>query len=189
MRIGLTGGIGCGKSTVLQIFAEHGYHAYSADSICHEAYLETAIVDALLERWGKRILGEDGRPERRRIAGIVFEESVELEFLTGLLHPYLKQRLAELLAAEQQGGYPAIFEVPLLFEVGWEAMFDCTVAVWSTPAVRYARLAERGWSPDETARREQAQLSADDKLEKADIGIINNGTRDELLRQCRLLIG
>ncbi len=186
MILGITGPVGCGKSFLLAAFAGRGWRIADADRICHELYADPAgsLGARLAERWGREVLDPAGLPDRRKIGAIVFENPAELSFLTGILHPLVAVEIEAFAVSCRAEGVHAAVEVPLLFEAGCQGRFDRVMAIWADPEVRRKRLAEkRGWGPEETARREACQLPADEKLERADVALINNGTAAELERQ------
>ncbi len=191
MILGITGAFGCGKSSVLAAFAARGWRTADADSLCHGLYAEPggAIARRFAERWGVGVLASDGTVDRRRVGEIVFEKPEELEFLTGLLYPELSRKLEELIDGCRKDGADGAYEIPLLYEAGYEGHFDRVVAVWAAPEIRRARLREqRHFSDVEIRRREARQLFADAKLERADIALINNGDIRELELQVERLI-
>src|SRR5262245_56398853 len=96
--IGILGGIGAGKSRVSEEFAKHGGRFIAAHPLGHEALLQPAIRDALVDRWGWEILGPDGQPSRRRVAMIVFGDPAERESLEALVHPWIGERIKEQIA-------------------------------------------------------------------------------------------
>jgi dephospho-CoA kinase len=186
MPIGLTGGIGCGKSTVLKLFKELGWKTIDADALCHGLYEDPcgALSAGIRARWGGGFFKEDGRADRRKIAELVFDNPDELRWLNSVIHPLV------LKAAEdnmRRSGADVIFDVPLLFEAGWQSSFDATVAVWTDKASQVSRLRKKGLSPEDIARRIKFQMPADEKLEKADYGLINTGDIRSLGLQCASL--
>lgn len=176
--IGLTGGIGAGKSEALAAFERLGVPTLSTDRVAHDV-LDTDDVRALLiERWGEDVLGSGGDIDRDRVAAIVFERPDELKWLESQTHPRVGARVAEWRAELDPGSRAAVVEVPLLFESGMEAAFDATVAVVADDAVRERRLGERGQAG--LAGREERQFSQGEKTAKADHTIQNDGTLEEL---------
>lgn len=191
MILGLTGSIGSGKSTALSAFAAAGARVFDADALVHGLYeqVDSALVRRLAARWGTRIFTAGGTVSRRTIGEIVFADVDELDFLTGQLYPELETMVAALLAPARRAGGATVFEVPLLFECGWEKKFDRTATVYADAAVRHARLLARGFASAEAiAVRERRQLSAAEKLERADYGLINHGPETLLRRQCEALM-
>jgi dephospho-CoA kinase len=187
MFVGLTGGIGCGKTTALEFFSSLDWKTLDADNICHEIYgdVKSGFPETLRKRWGTAVFSKDGTLDRKRIAQIVFNDSDELFWLNGLLHPEVLRRSRGLL--EKSRNKYVIFAVPLLYEVKWEREFDLTVAVWADRETQYERLRKRGWSGKEIEGRCNSQISPERKMELADYALINNGSRNFLFEQCKEL--
>jgi len=191
MILGVTGAFGCGKSAVLAAFAARGWRTADADRICHELYADPEGEPArkFAARWGTEILTPEGAVDRRKLSEIVFADKEELDYLTGVLYPELSLKLDELIVGCRRDGADGAFELPLLFEAGYEKKFDRIVAVWAAPAIRYERLrGQRNYSDEEIRRREVRQLMADVKMERADYAIINNDGFGELEMQLDRLI-
>lgn len=188
MLIAITGGFGSGKSTVGAVFAHEGWRVEDLDAEVHRLYQfpASAFAARLRERWGVRVWPANGPADRAEIGRIVFGRAAEREFLNGLIHPVLRERLVRWRAAARET--PAAVEVPLLFELGWETMFDAVAAVWAPRDLRCERLRNRAFDAAEFARREAAQLDPDRKLERADFGIVNLGEPALLEKQCVILI-
>lgn len=184
-RTGLTGAAGCGKSTVLKIFLEFGWKAVDADAICGALHSnpESGIHPLLRERWGGRVIAADGTTEKKAVAEIVFADEAERKWLEQIVHPFIN-REAEKLVASFPEDSRVMFDVPLLFECGWEKLVDETIAVWTPPEIQMERLLARGWSRKHAEFRMQSQLPAAKKLELADYGIINHSDMENLKRQC-----
>ncbi len=180
--VGITGGIGAGKSTVLAIMARLGFPVLDADEAVHRLYeSDSELVARLVERWGAGVLDAGGALDRRAVAERVFQNPGERRWLNRIVHPRVRARIREF--AEQSRGL-CFCGVPLLYEVGWEQDFDRVAAVWCDPETQWRRLRRRGWSPAEIRRRIASQLSMDAKLERADFGIVNTGPRRLLEQQC-----
>lgn len=183
--IGITGSIGSGKSTVLEIFAELGAGVWDADVAVHALYEPGREGWRLVrERWGDAALEPDGRLDRAWIAARVFANPAERRALEAQIHPLVRRDMAE--TAARTGG-PLVCAVPLLYESGWEQDFHAVVCVWCAPDIQHRRLRERGLTDDDIRARLAAQLPADEKLRRADAGIINSGSRELLRRQCEQL--
>jgi len=190
MLAGLTGGIGCGKTTVLQIFGTMGWFTIDADSLVHEIYRNDggdAEVKALIcRRWGiSNVTDSSGAVDRKKIAGIVFDDEKELKWLESVIHPAVFRQADKLI--RECGKEYIMFDVPLLYEKNQASMFDLIVSVWSAKELQYQRLSERNWSIKNIESRTRRQLSASEKLEKADLGIINSGSLEILREQCVIL--
>lgn len=180
--VGVTGGIGAGKSSVLEELAGLGARTVDADEVVHGLYNGNGcLVKQLVERWGCEILDADGRLNRKAVAKLVFGDSGEREWLNALIHPLVQAEIVRIAAAQAA---PLICGIPLLYEVAWETRMDCVIAVWCDPDTQRRRLSLRGWSNAEIRQRCAAQLSMDEKLERSDFGIINRGSRFLLREQC-----
>jgi dephospho-CoA kinase len=180
LLVGLTGGIGSGKSEALAAFERLGVPTLSTDAVVHDLLVAPEVRDLLQERWGDRVL-TDGQVDRAAVATIVFERPEELSWLEGTLFPRVGERMAAWRAELERDAEPdavAVVEVPLLFEAGIEGAFDATVAVVSDEEVRAERAAARGHEGVEG--RTGRQLPQDEKARRADHVIRNDGTIEEL---------
>ena len=175
--VGLTGGIGSGKSEALAAFERLGVPTLSTDAVVHELLVAPEVRDLLQERWGDRVLA-DGQVDRAAVATIVFERPEELAWLEGTLFPRVGERMVAW-RTELEGEHDvAVVEVPLLFEAGIEGAFDATLAVVSDEEVRAGRAAARGHEAVEG--RTGRQLPQDEKARRADHVIRNDGTIEDL---------
>jgi dephospho-CoA kinase len=175
--VGLTGGIGSGKSEALAAFERLGVPTLSTDAVVHELLGTEEVRRALHERWGDRVLA-GGEVDRAAVAAIVFERPAELSWLEGTLFPRVGERMMEWRASLESDADVAVVEVPLLFEAGIQGAFDVTVAVVAGEAVRAERAAARGHEGLEG--RGTRQLSQDEKARRADHVIRNDGTIPDL---------
>lgn len=186
--IALTGGIGCGKSTASAFFQTMGIPCIDADKLCHELYNSgnPDLLRKITERWGNGVL-TDGRLDRAALADIVFQNKNELDALNAMIKPFAEREVCRRLELFRNDGEKAVLlDVPLLYEAGWDELADVVIAVWTPPAIRDERLQRcRGWDLAEIRRRQQFQMEDNEKLERADYGIINCGTQAELEEQCR----
>ena len=186
--IALTGGIGCGKSTASAFFQAMGIPCIDADKLCHELYNSgnPDLLRKITERWGNGVL-TDGRLDRAALADIVFQNKNELDALNAMIKPFAEREVCRRLELFRNDGEKAVLlDVPLLYEAGWDELADIVIAVWTPPAIRDERLQRcRGWDLAEIRRRQQFQMEDNEKLERADYGIINSGTQAELEEQCR----
>lgn len=178
IAVAITGGIGAGKSEALAAFARHGAATVSADEIVHHLLAtDDEVKAALVERFGERILGDDGRPDRARIGEIVFADPDALAWLERLLHPIVSQTYMEWRDALAQLDEPpavCVTEVPLLFEVGSEQRFDKVVVVTAPQPLR----AERRRVPHDD--RDERLLPDAEKVAHADYAYVNDGSLDDL---------
>ncbi len=184
--VGLTGGMGCGKSTVAAIFAERGFRRLDADQVVRDELLPSAeIATAIRDRLGAAMLASDGRVRRDKVAEKVFSDPAALAWLEDLLHPRLMARWSEVFAAEK--GVAFIVEVPLLFEKGLENWFDSVVCVTADSATQLRRLEQRGVPPELARQRLVKQLPLARKCELADHVLLNNGSLSFLQEQVHTL--
>ncbi|HVU39105.1 MAG TPA: dephospho-CoA kinase [Opitutales bacterium] len=183
-RIGLTGGMGCGKSAAAGIFRELGWGVLESDVIVRELWdTDEDLKQAALKRWGLKILepNAEGKISRRKVAEIVFAEAGELDWLETGLHPKVRARWQAVIAAEPRKDW--VVEIPLLFEKSLASGFDFTLCIASSPSLQASRLAARGLSPSEIAARQARQWTLPQKIERADWVALNDGSLDFLRRQ------
>ena len=174
--IGLTGGMGAGKSEALSALAELGASTLSTDAVVHELLGSDELRDALVERFGPDI-APGGVVDRGKVGERVFADPAEREWLEQQLWPRVGQRVMEW-RDDVDGSKAAVVEVPLLFEAEMDSVFDHTVAVVASDEVREQRTADRGHSGVES--RNERQLTQDQKAQRAEFVIRNDGTREEL---------
>jgi dephospho-CoA kinase len=173
--VGLTGGIGAGKSEALAALERLGAATISTDRIVHELYEEPEVRDAVVERWGPEV-APDGRVDRSAIAKVAFATPEDRAWLEQLLWPRVGAKVAEW--RETATGVALVVETPLLFEAGLEGNYDATIAIVADEKVRNERAAARGHaSLDERTAR---QLSQDEKARRATYAVENSGTLAEL---------
>jgi dephospho-CoA kinase len=178
VAVAITGGIGAGKSTALDAFRAHGAATVSSDEIVHHLVAtDDAVRDALVERLGPEILGEDGRPDRSRIAEAVFGDPERLAWLEALLHPLVSREYLtwrERLAQLDDPPRVCVTEVPLLYEVGAQDRFDKVVVITAPRALREQR---RRVPRD---NRDARLLPDREKVRRADYHYVNTGTFEDL---------
>jgi dephospho-CoA kinase len=175
--VGLTGGIGAGKSETLAAFDRLGAATLSTDQVTHDLLGDEAVRKALVERWGDEV-APGGSVDRERVGEIVFADRGELDWLESVLHPRVG---AHVLDWRQNLGPEvdvAVVEVPLLFEAAMEDAFDATVAIVASDETRDRRLRERGQPGLEG--REDRQLDQAEKERRADHAIRNDASLEEL---------
>ncbi|MBR2373759.1 MAG: dephospho-CoA kinase [Lentisphaeria bacterium] len=186
MILGLTGAIGCGKSTACSYFAQKGWRLFDADKSCHALYrdINAPLGKAIRDEWGAECFNGDGTLNRQVLAERVFTSDSELEKLTQLIYPALFEAMEKEIAAARAANVNMLCEVPLLFECETEKYFDMTCTVWSGRELRHSRLRKfRNFTDEDIGRREARQWSAEKKLEAADVAFINNGGPEFLYRQ------
>jgi dephospho-CoA kinase len=177
--VGLTGGIGSGKSEALAACERLGAAVLSSDAVVHELLGTEAVRDMLRGRWGDRVV-RDGEVDRAAVADVVFAAPDELRWLERSLFPRVGERIAAWRAElERRGGVEvAVVEVPLLFEAGIEGVFDATVAIVAGEEMRAERAGARDHRGVEG--REGRQLSQDEKAARADLVVRNDGSLHDL---------
>jgi dephospho-CoA kinase len=178
--VGLTGGLGSGKSEALAACERLGAATLSSDAVVHELLGTAEVRDLLKDRWGDRVLSGT-EVDRGAVASIVFDNPDELAWLEGSLFPRVGARIAAWRAGlEQRVPAPpvAVVEIPLLFEAGIEGMFDVTLAVVADEAVRAERAAARDHEAVEG--RTGRQLTQEEKAARADYVIRNDGSLEDL---------
>ena len=184
--VGLTGGMGCGKSTAAAMFADRGFRRLDADQTVRDELLPSpAVAEAIRARLGPAMLAADGSVRRDRVAEVVFKDAAALAWLGELLHPRLLARWREVFA--QSRGTAFMVEVPLLFEKGLENWFDFTVCVTTDSALQLRRLEQRGIPPELARQRLVKQMPLARKCELADHVLLNDGTPDFLREQVNVL--
>lgn len=182
--VGLTGGMGAGKSTALQALGELGAQTLSTDAVVHELYGDERVRDAVVERWGEQVAPR-GVVDRDAVAAKAFAGGEqERRWLEGLLWPLVGARIAgwlEHVRALRPAPKAAVVEVPLLFEAGMERGFDATIAVIAEEQTRRRRADGRGHAlaGERTAR----QLSQAQKAQRATFVVHNDGSTEDLRRE------
>jgi dephospho-CoA kinase len=175
--IGVTGSIGSGKSLFCH-YMESWSKVYYTDDLSHKALEMEKVFTSLLERWGDCI-NLNGNPNRAKIAEIVFNDAIELNYLNALLHPIILNKMQVITEANEKA--VICFEVPLLFEANMSKCFDYIVLVTACEKIRLDRLIQsKRFSEREAEARMQNQLNDSMKTELADMVIVNENTPNDL---------
>ena len=178
--LGLTGGIGSGKSEALRAFAELGAATLSSDDAVHAAYARPEVVERVRARFGDGVIGPDGSVDRAALGPRAFAEEGGLAALEAIVHPLVGEA-REAWIAEQAAADPPprllVCEVPLLYEVGLADRFDAVLVVTASADVRRARVEARG---QDFAARAAHQMPEEEKVARADAVFVNDGDRDAL---------
>ena len=176
---GITGGIGCGKSTVGRLFEHRGFRRLDSDALVHEHVLtDPAVIAALSARYGEGVLAAGGMVDRGALGRKVFGDETELKWLEALTHPRVLALWRQHLAREPAANW--IVEVPLLFEKALENWFDFTICVACAPEKQLARLEQRGLTRGLAGQRISKQLPLVRKIELSDFVIWNSGSPEFL---------
>ncbi len=191
--IGLSGGIGSGKSTVSTLLEKLGATVVDADAIVHELQAPgSAMLGEIARAFGDQVIAADGSLDRQAVADVVFRDPEARTRLGSIVHPPVIAEMMRRAAAAVADDDPmVVLDIPLLFEgrktgtgSGAHMNFDATVAVWVPRAMQIERTVERdGCTPEEAERRVAAQLPIDEKREMADHVIDNSGSREDTERQ------
>src|SRR5215468_167764 len=184
LRVGLTGGIGAGKSEVSRRLSAQGAILIDADAIAREVVApDTAGLGAVTEMFGTNVLRADGSLNREALGEIVFADPAKLEALNKIVHPLVGKRMAEL----ERGAEPdaiVVHDVPLLAENGLAAEYNLVIVVDAPEPLQLDRITrQRGMSAEQARARMAAQASRDKRLAVADLVVDNSGSLAELDRQ------
>ena len=186
LRIGITGGIACGKSAVAGILRELGFRVLDADGLGHEV-MEPGLpaYEEIAREFGRGVVGEDGRIDRGKLGAIVFADPGKLKRLNAIVHPRVEEGMRRKFAEwEREGVRDAVFvEAALLVEAGYYERLDGLVVAWCRPEQQIERLMARGLSEVEARRRIAAQMPGEEKLKFATEKIDCSGSMDETRRQ------
>lgn len=188
--IGVTGGVGTGKSTVARIFKQKGAVVIDADRIAHELMEPgTPVYRRIRRLFGDEVIGPRGRMDRKKLGARVFHNPRQMRQLTGILHPAVRRKIQEEFRRlrRRKPDSVVVLDIPLLVEAGSAYRTDALVVVSAPAAVAAGRLRRRsGWSPEEIRRRGSFQMPLRQKEKQADFVVNNSGglssTRRQVLR-------
>ncbi|NOZ24527.1 MAG: dephospho-CoA kinase [Nitrospirae bacterium] len=188
MIVGLTGGFGYGKTTVLKLFEKLGAAVLSADAIVHDLLRRETVRDSIVEMFGPDIL-TGGEIDRKKLSARVFSDEGSRKNLERLLHPLvletIRRAYRQAAALTPEDKVVMVVEIPLLFEAGFDKEVDAVVAVTADSAAVRMRLRRKGFSDEEAMKRCAAQMPAEEKAARADYVIDNSGALEETERQVR----
>ena len=183
--IGLTGGIGTGKSTVAQVLQERGLPVLSADLVGHEVYLPGRPgYHEIVKEW-PQVVSPDGTIDRKKLGAIVFAEPKELAKLNSITHPRMKGMMREKLGElDKKGENVVVLEAALLLEARWDDLADEIWVTAAPPEIAARRVAERsGLDPDRVMERIRAQMSTEERMKRANAAIDTSGDMESTRRQ------
>jgi dephospho-CoA kinase len=176
--VGLTGSIGAGKSTALALFEECGAAVVSADRLVHQLYSRPDVTTMVAEHFGSKVLDSSGKVDRAELALAVRRQPGELHWLEELTHPLVAEEIAQLVESAPVGTV-VVCEVPLLFESGFEGLFDVIVTVEAGAEVRRQRSIHQ-FGLEQFAEFESLQATRERRVEGSDLAFVNDGDLDEL---------
>ncbi len=181
LLVGLTGGIGSGKTTVSGALARRGAVVVDADAIVHDLQRPgEPVLAAMIDRFGEGILHADGTLDRAKVAEVVFNDADQLRALGEIVHPAVRDEIARRVLAEAGGDNIVVLDIPLLAESGWEGIVG-TIVVDLDPEVAIARLVEhRGFAEADARARIANQASREDRVKNATWVIDNSGSPGQL---------
>ncbi len=183
LRIGLTGGIGSGKSTVSRLLEQRGAVIVDADAIAREVVAPgTPGLAAVTEAFGDGVVAPDGSLDRPALAAVVFADPEARKRLDAIVHPLVRARAAEVAAAAPADAV-VVNDVPLLVETGQAGSYDLVLVVEADPATRVARLVQRGLTAEDARARMAAQATDEQRRAVADVVMDNSGSPEELEAQ------
>lgn len=182
--VGLTGGIGSGKSTAARMLGDRGAVVLDADVFAREAVAAgTPGFRAVVDRFGPEVVGPDGELDRPRLAGIVFADAGRRAELEAIVHPEVRRRIAETLIAHAGTDHVVVLDSPLLIESGAYRDAAVVVVVSAPPETQVRRLVDRGMDEADVRARLAAQMTLEEKAALADVLLDNEGSLEELERQ------
>ncbi len=181
LLVGLTGGIGSGKSTVAGLLAAHGAVILDADAFARDAVRAgTEALAAVVKRFGDEVVGPEGELDRARLASVVFADREALGDLEAIIHPEVRRMIADGIQSHLDTDDVVVLVNPLLIEMGTHRDCDVVVVVSALPETQVARSVARGMDEADARARLEAQLPLDDRARAADVLLDNEGTIEEL---------
>ena len=188
--LGLTGGIGMGKSIAAQLLRQHGAQVVDTDELARQLVQPgQPAVSEILAAFGENMVASDGRLRRDELARIAFADATARQRLEAILHPRIRERwLAQLEIWRRENRPLAVVVIPLLFETQAESSFDKIICVACSAATQRERLRARGWTPEQIQQRLAAQWPVEQKIARADFVIWTDGSRDVHAQQIERIL-
>ncbi len=186
--IGLTGGVGAGKSTVAEMFALLGAAIIDSDKLIHQQYADPQVVETLRQWWGDKVVSADQRIDRAAIAAIVFNDANALSRLQAMLYPKIEEKRRSLMADYRKDSMIAaiVLDSPKLFEAGLNKECDCIIFVETDESIRRMRTSQtRGWDSQELSKREKLLDPLDKKKTLADYVLVNHAGKADVAREVK----
>lgn len=185
VKCGITGGIACGKTTVLKSLMEMGMQPLSADQIVAELYqTDESLIEQIVARYGSEMLNDQGGVQRRKLAESVFQSVEELDWLEARLHPRVRKRWIETLEAKPEQNWAV--EIPLLFEKNLEPHFDYVLCISTYHLEQLERIQRKNWKKEWFYALNKRQWPLEKKMLHAQYVITNDGCLDSLHAQACL---
>lgn len=184
---GLTGGIAAGKSTVLQLFRDHGFDVYDADTVAREVVVPGSIgLKRIVDQFGSDVLQADGTLNRTKLGSIVFHDSEQLQKLNNITRPLIKKNILQTVTEVKKSSSTriSIFEIQLLFEGNYQDYFDGIISIYVKPQIQLDRLMKRnGLNKKVALERINSQMSMTEKSQRADFVLDNSGDLTDLAKK------
>ena len=190
LLVGLTGGIGSGKSTVARFLGEHGAVIVDADVFARDAVgAGSDAFEAVVGRFGDEVVGPDGELDRPKLASIVFADPAALADLEAIVHPEVRRMIADRIQAELDTDHVVVLVNPLLIEMGAHRDCDVVVVISADPETQVARTVARGMDEADVRARLAAQLPIEERARAADVWLANEDTLADLAAEVAVLWG
>ncbi|WP_457640777.1 dephospho-CoA kinase [Persephonella sp.] len=188
IKVGLTGSIGTGKTTVGKIFSELGAYVIDADKIVHQILKRKDIKERIKKEFGN-VFDENGEIDRKKLAGIVFKSNEKKKKLEKIIHPEVRKDIQKKIEEiyKKDPEKIVIVEVPLLIETGSYKDYDIVIVVYAPRDLQIKRLLKKGFSEEEALRRINAQMDVEKKVKYADIVIKNTEDIESLKKQVKIV--
>ena len=188
LLVGLTGGIGSGKSTVARFLGEHGAVIVDADVFARDAVRTGSdAFEAVVRRFGDEVVGPDGELDRPKLASIVFADRAALADLEAIVHPEVRRMIADRIQAELDTDHVVVLVNPLLIEMGAHRDCDVVVVISADPETQVARTVARGMDEADVRARLAAQLPIEERARAADVLLDNEDTLERLEAEVAVL--
>jgi len=182
VKVGLTGSIGTGKSTVSEIFKQLGAYVIDADKVVHNLLKKDEIKRKLAYLLGKEIFNENGEIDRKKVASIIFKNPEKKKEIEKIIHPEVRKEIKNFINEIEKKDKNAVIiaEIPLLIEGGLYKDYDKIIVVYAPENLQIERLVKKGFTKDDALSRIKSQMPIKEKLKYADIIIENTGSLEEL---------
>jgi len=188
LLVGLTGGIGSGKSTVARFLGEHGAVIVDADVFARDAVRGGSdAFEAIVRRFGEEVVGPDGELDRPKLASIVFADRAALADLEAIVHPEVRRMIADRIQAELDTDHVVVLVNPLLIEMGAHRDCDVVVVISADPETQVTRTVARGMDEADVRARLAAQLPIEERARAADVLLDNEDTLEDLEAEVAVL--